>query len=98
MTTHLVTRHPGAVQWIKSQGLHIDCVVPHLDISVINRDDIVVGILPIHLAAQVCSLGAKLLNLSVDIPLAFRGQELTCKQLSELGAKLETYTVTRQHQ
>jgi CRISPR-associated protein Csx16 len=59
MTTHLVTRHPGALEWLLARGLTEIEHVPHLDPARVEPGDVVVGTLPVHLAAAVCELGAR---------------------------------------
>ncbi|MBK9496385.1 MAG: CRISPR-associated protein Csx16 [Xanthomonadales bacterium] len=93
MTTWLVTRHPGALAWLQSQGFREVRHVPHLDPKLVKPDDAVVGTLPLHLAAEVCGKGARFLGLSIDVPAELRGRELTSDELVQLGARLEQYEV-----
>lgn len=93
MTTWLITRHPGAVEWAARQGLRVDHRISHLDPANIGPGDVVIGTLPVHLAAQVCAHGARFLNLSLDLPSEVRGRELSADELEAYGARLEEYRV-----
>lgn len=93
MSTWFISRHPGAVAWARSQGLAVDTWRPHLDVELVQPGDTVAGTLPIHLAAQVCARGARYLHLSLDLPAAWRGRELTAEELAQAGARLEAFTV-----
>jgi CRISPR-associated protein Csx16 len=94
-TTILVTRHAGAVEWAKRQGIAIDRMVEHLDPAEVQPGDVVIGTLPIHLAAEVCLRGARYLHLVLDLPPERRGLELTAEEMRRLGARLEEYSVER---
>lgn len=93
MSTWFVTRHPGAVEWASRRGLAVDRQIAHLDVDAIQPSDLVIGILPVHLAAAVCARGARYFNLSLDVPPELRGQELDADTLERLGARLEEYLV-----
>jgi CRISPR-associated protein Csx16 len=93
MTTWFVTRHPGAVEWAQRRGLQIDRYVAHLDPADIAPGDTIIGILPVHLVAQLCARDARYLNLSLDLPAAARGRELSAEQLEACGARIEGYDV-----
>lgn len=54
MTTLFVSRHQGAIEWIKQQSIQVDVFVEHLNVEEIQADDVVIGTLPLHLAAEVC--------------------------------------------
>ncbi len=81
MSVWFVSRHQGAIDWIKQQPIHIDHFIAHLDVALICADDIVIGTLPVHLAAQVCQKGAKFYFLSVNVRAEQRGTELTVNEL-----------------
>ncbi len=93
MTTWFVSRHPGANAWAQAQGLHIDRYVLHLDTTQIQPGDTVIGTLPVHLAAAVCSQGARFLNISLDLPAHWRGRELSAVELRQCKARLEEFHV-----
>ncbi|MFM2069223.1 MAG: hypothetical protein RLZZ584_4132 [Pseudomonadota bacterium] len=95
MTTWFISRHPGAVEWARRQGLQVDHWLMHLDLdlAVIGPGDTVAGTLPIHLAAQVCQRGARYLHLSLDLPARLRGRELSADDLALAGARLEQFHV-----
>lgn len=95
MTTWFVTRHAGTIAWAKRQGLEAGRMVAHLDVEGVAAGDVVVGTLPVHLAAAVCAQGARYLHLTIDIPHAHRGMELDADQIERFGARLEEYHVTR---
>ena len=59
MTTFFISRHPGSKAWATEQGLRIDQHLTHLDTALVQRGDTVIGTLPVHLAAAVCSQGAR---------------------------------------
>jgi len=93
MTTWFVSRHPVANLWAQEQGLHIDQYVSHLDATQIQPGDTVIGTLPVQLAAAVCSQGARFLNVSLDLPVQWRGRELSADELRQCKARLECFDV-----
>ncbi len=94
MTTFFVSRHPGAQQWAAEEGFATDAVIVHLDLDGIQPGDVVIGTLPIHLAARVCQRGGRYLHLSLEVPSEWRGRELSAADLRRFGARLEEYRVT----
>ncbi|WP_421621543.1 CRISPR-associated protein Csx16 [Alkalilimnicola ehrlichii] len=95
MTTWFVTRHTGAAEWARRQGLPVDRLIDHLEPEALAPGDTVIGTLPVHLAAAVCARGARYLHLSLDLPSELRGHELTADDMERAGARLESYQVKR---
>jgi CRISPR-associated protein Csx16 len=95
MTTYFVSRHPGARDWAAEEGITVDEVIDHLDPTLIAPGDILIGSLPVNLAAEVCTRGARYLNLSLDLPATLRGVELTAEQMRACGARVEEYRIER---
>jgi CRISPR-associated protein Csx16 len=95
MTTYFITRHPGAIDWARQQGIAIDRQLAHLDIDTIQSGDTVVGSLPVNLVAEVCEKGASYIHLSLRVPEEWRGRELTAEQMTIFGAKLERYRLQK---
>ena len=95
MTTWFITRHPGARHWAEQQRLAVDRYCVHLDPANVAAGDIVIGSLPVHLAAAVCACGARYLNLSLDLPAHARGKELSAAELAAFNARLEEFQVVR---
>ena len=93
MTTWFVSRHPGAIDWIRKQGLAVDRWVKHLVVSEIQRGDIVIGVLPIPIAAAVCKKGARFFSLNVLLPEELRGKELSAETLEKFGCTLSEFSV-----
>jgi CRISPR-associated protein Csx16 len=95
MTVYFVSRHPGAHDWAAAEGIAVDRVIQHLDPALIQPGDIIIGSLPVNLAAQVCASGARYLHLSLELPAELRGQELSATQMRECGACLEEFRIER---
>ncbi len=95
MTTLFVTRHPGAREWARHQGIAVDTVIDHLDPETVQPGDTVIGTLPVNLAARVCERGARYLHLSLEIPPGRRGGEFSVEEMEAFGAKFEAYAVRR---
>ena len=96
MSTLFVSRHPGALQWMRAHGPAFARHVTHLeenDFQQLGSGDIVIGSLPVHLAARVCERGAQYWNLSFNMPAAARGKELSAVELRSMGAALERFEV-----
>lgn len=93
MTIFFITRHPGALDWLNRQEFRVDIVQSHLDISVIKPGDVVIGLLPVHLAAVVCSSGADYWHISMELPYEARGKELTADEMDAYDARLERFMV-----
>ena len=93
MTTWFVTRHHGAKVWAAEQGMRVDRCISHLDTSQVMPGDTVIGTLPVHLAASVCSQNARYFNLSIDLPAHWRGRELSADELRQCKARLEAFHV-----
>lgn len=93
MTTVLVSRHPGAVEWVQRRGYEVNAVVPHLDPTALHAGDTVIGTLPVNLAAEVCACGAVYLHLTLDLPPTARGIELSIQDMERYGARIERYVI-----
>jgi CRISPR-associated protein Csx16 len=91
----LVTRHPGAQDWLQQRvrGAAVT-VLPHLaDTAAICPGDTVCGVLPLSLAATLCARGATVVCIDIDMPPHLRGHELDAATLDQLGARLVRYRV-----
>lgn len=95
MSTIFVTRHPGAKAWAEQEGVSVDTMVEHLELSAIVPGDAILGTLPVHVAAAVCERGARYFHLSMDLPATRRGTELSAEDMRTFGARLEEYVITR---
>ena len=95
MSVYFVTRHAGARDWAKQEGLAVDRFVTHLDLTKIGKGDVVIGSLPVNLAARVCEAGGRYLHLSLELPADRRGVELSADDLRALRARVEEYRVLR---
>jgi CRISPR-associated protein Csx16 len=93
MTTYFISRHSGAAEWIDGQGVHIDHRVAHLDPERVLPGDVVLGTLPVNLAARICARGARYLHLSLDLPAEWRGRELSAQDMQRFGAQLEEFRI-----
>jgi CRISPR-associated protein Csx16 len=90
-TNLIVSRHSGAVEWLKLHGVTGE-VVAHVDNPQRVAGRVVYGILPLHLAA----LAAKV--VVIDLPglqADQRGKDLTPEEMDAAGAVMSTYRVRR---
>lgn len=94
MTIWFVSRHEGALQWMRQSGVAFDRHVPHLDPAEVLTGDTVVGSLPVNLAAQVCQRGAAYWHLALQMPAEARGRELSADELARMGASLQRYSIS----
>lgn len=95
MTTYFVTRHSGARVWAAEEGIIVDEVIEHLDPEEVHPGDVVIGSLPVNLAAEVCTRGGRYLHLTLEVPPERRGAELTVRDMRQFGARVEEYFVKR---
>lgn len=58
----------------------------------LRTGNVVIGTLPANLVADVCDKGARYFHLTLDLPLVYRGRELSA---AEMGARLEEYSAMR---
>jgi len=84
----IVTRHPGAVAWLKSKGFEGE-VVAHLTPEMVDEGDVVIGVLPVHLVAELKEKRARVIILVLpQVPPEKRGQELSPEEMDRFGARL----------
>lgn len=93
MTVWFVSRHPGALEWMRQNRIPFDCHVPHLEMDSVCPGDEVIGSLPVNLAAEVCARGAAYRHLSLQLPAHDRGRELSARELGQYGAALIRYDI-----
>jgi putative CRISPR-associated protein (TIGR02620 family) len=91
METIVVTRHPGMVTYLHAHGvIPEDCrVLTHATAEDV-RGKRVVGVLPLHLAAEA----AEVVEVPMDIPEHLRGSELSTMQVEIYARPEVTYRVT----
>lgn len=91
---YFVTRHRGAITWASQAGVKARKItMEHFDVSIVNAGDIVIGTLPVHLAAEVNARGGHYWHLSMEIPIESRGQELSADQMRQFNARLEEFRI-----
>lgn len=96
MTTYFITRHTGALDWAKLNGVHFDVHLEHLlNFDELNAGDVIIGTLPINIVADLNQMGVRYVHLSLNIPPHLRGVELTAEQLGECSASLEEFEVVK---
>lgn len=93
MTTWFVTRHSGALDWARQNGIAFDDHLTHLNPATVSAGDMVIGSLPVNLAFEVCEQGAEYWNLSLRLEPTDRGRELTADDLKRCGALIERYDI-----
>lgn len=94
VTVYLVSRHPGAIDWMRTELAAPDaCVLSHVDAQRFENGDVVAGVLPLWLAARVCAAGATALSLDLDLAPEQRGRELDAAELRAARARLVNYEV-----
>ena len=92
-TDLIVTRHPGAATWVQQVLGRPVRRVAHLEVTELRPGMRYHGVFPLDLAAAICAAGSECWAISLRVPPALRGQELTALQLEQLGARLVRYTV-----
>jgi CRISPR-associated protein Csx16 len=93
MTTWFVSRHPGALEWMRKNRIPFDKYASHLDVDALRADDVVIGSLPVNLAAEVCARGAVYRHLSLRLASVDRGRELSAEELEGYKTTLLRYDV-----
>jgi len=95
VTTWVVTRHAGALDWLKDLGIKADYTVSDLEISKPQKGDIIVGILPIQHIATLNQRGVRYFHIAQELLPDDRAQELTAEQMRERSAELVEYQAVR---
>lgn len=95
MTTWLVTRHASTIEWARRRGFigAADKVVASLAARDVRRGDVVIGTLPVHLAAEVCANGGRYLHIAMDVPPEQYGKELSPEDMEACGADCRPFIV-----
>lgn len=89
-----VTRHRGAITWAVRHGLRARKVeMANFDPAIVAPGDVVMGTLPVHLIAEVNRRGGHYWHLTMDLPEALRGRELTADEMDACGARLDEFCV-----
>lgn len=96
MTTYVVSRHPGAVEWIRSRCRNDSVVVlAHVQQLALSPADRVIGVLPLRWAEEACRQGAQVWSLDLDLAPDQRDRELSAEEVAAAGARLVAYRVER---
>jgi CRISPR-associated protein Csx16 len=94
MSVWFVSRHAGAQQWAADEGFAVDHMITHLEPGNIIGGDVVIGSLPVNLAAEICARGARYMHLSLPLPPELRGKELSAEDMRRQGATLQEYRIS----
>lgn len=96
MTTFIITKHSGAVQWVQNKGIEHDCYLEDANrIQELKAGDVVVGTLPIHVVYELNQRDINYLHIALDIPPELDGQILDAAQLEACNPRLESYYLLR---
>jgi len=91
MKTIIVTRHKGALKWLQKYHPEFkDCKVNDHVSPEDLKGNIVVGVLPVHLA----SMCVEYWHMEMDVPREYRGKELSLEDMERFGCHITRYNVT----
>ncbi len=101
MTIKIITRHQNSIPVIKEllveKGIDGEVkVLSHFNgeaLNAVKDGDILVGILPINLIADINKKGGRFFALTMIIPAELRGVELSEEQVRDLNPSLQEYQV-----
>lgn len=100
MTVYFVTQHEYTRRWTRSTAVRrklphaIDLMVERIDPGHLQDGDVVMGTLPMHVAAALESRGIPFWALDLLIPAEKAGRELSATEIASLGATLTRYRVS----
>ncbi|OPY38424.1 MAG: putative CRISPR-associated protein (Cas_VVA1548) [Methanoregula sp. PtaU1.Bin051] len=85
---YIVTRHAGAVAWLRAKGFGGE-VVPHLTGDQIRPGNIYIGVLPVPMIKLILDAGSRFYLLMLpEVTPAQRDQEMTPTEMDAAGARL----------
>jgi CRISPR-associated protein Csx16 len=85
----IVTRHSGAIEWLRRQGIEAEVIAQATPDQIRGKN--VIGALPLHLATECFTMT----SIAFDTPPNKRGEELSANDMEKFGARLETFLVRR---
>lgn len=90
--TKIVTRHPGALEWLARHHPELGNaeIISHASAGDLE-DSIVIGVLPVNLAA----LCPEYWHMSMNVPPEYRGKELSADEMETFGCKIERYVIRK---
>ena len=93
MKVTIITRHPGALAWLRLQWPQAEFeVLTHVESDfTCNPGDVVAGVLPLWLVARVCSSGGEAWVLELDLSNEARGREWSLEDMVAMKARLVHY-------
>ena len=95
MAVFFISRHSGAVEWAKGQGVDVDQLQAHLEVKDVKGGDVIIGTLPVNLVGDVRARGGRYFHLALDVPENMRGRELSAQDMVRCNARLEEFVVSR---
>ncbi|MEY4591697.1 MAG: hypothetical protein RIR18_592 [Pseudomonadota bacterium] len=97
MTTTFITRHPGAIEWTRSENLLPEnvAIAATFDPETTQPGDLIIGTLPAQISARICERGGRYQHLSLDLPEHLRGKELSADEMRACHARLEELYIQR---
>ena len=101
MTRLIITRHAGAVEWLRRhhpalvEGAEVVSHFGPEEIARLGAGDAVIGVLPLGLVAELNKRGIRTFLIDVRVPRELRGKELTAEDMEALGATVEETVVLK---
>ena len=98
----MVIRHKASIAVLTellSQAIPDDLDIKHVEqfnLSMLENIDVVVGVLPVHLIAELTSRGVRFFGLSMNVPREMRGKELSELQVRALNPRLQEFLVFKE--
>ena len=92
METVIVTRHPALVEVLRELG-HVGKVITHATLEDV-KGKVVVGVLPMYLAAQTVMFG----EISLTLTAEQRGKELSVEEVKAAMTTIQWYIVNTEAQ
>jgi len=97
LTTTFVSRHQGAIDWAREEGLleEDSRIAADYDPETAQPGEIVIGTLPAQLAARICERGGRYQHLTLDLSPDLRGKELSAAEMRACNARVEEFFIQR---